>query len=373
MQTVDIMKEYPKHHYLGLDCRLTCLRNLLDYFGIKESYATTFGMSSSFNFVYRKDAFTYAESLEMPSCDFSQHFYPISGHRFDCMDKLAYTYSATFIGNYPDDAESSLDRMRDFLRHGIPVMVAMSRDILCHYVGRATGVPDFMGPIEFGGHWVILVAVDDHQKTVTLYETDLQEPITMSQELFQTARSAGDNHQNCFMKSRNRWVVFIPPSTTPAKSDMVRTALTKTAFHMRKQSGPGRVYLGLQGLRVLADELPTWRVSDEFSADKFKATAWMMQLQGETLSSGGLGRKLFASYLHRAAHICQSDSLQAASDTCLVAAETWRLLIARTVQRILGEGWSDLSPDPEFGPWMQTIVSAETSTVNKIDEFLCRG
>ena len=373
MQTVDIAKEYPRHHYLGLDCRLTCLRNLLDYFGIRESYATTFGMSSSFNFVYRKDGFTYPESLEMPSCDFSQHFYPISGHRFDCMEKLAYTYSATLVGNYPDDAEGSLDRMRDFLRHGIPVMVAMSRHVLCEYTGRPTGFPEFMGPLEFGGHWVILVAVDDQHKTVILYETDLQQPITMSQEMFQAARSIGDDHQNCFMKSRNRWVVFIPPATTPPKSDMFHTALTKTAFHMRKQQDQGRVYLGLRGLRVLADELPSWHVSDEFHEDKFKATVWMMQLQGETLSSGGLGRRLFASYLHQAARICQSDSLQAASDSCSVAAETWRLLIARTAQRVLGEGWTDLRPDPEFAPLVQTIVDSETSVVGKIEEFLCQG
>ena len=373
MQSTDIAREYPSHHYVGADCRIAGLRNLLDYFGTKESYATTFGMSSSFNFAYRKDGFTYAEALEVPNCDFSQLFYPVLGHRYDCMEKLAYTYSATLVGNYPDEAESSLERMRDFLRHGIPVMVAVSRQLLSEHLGRPMALPDFMGPLEFGEHWVVLVDIDDRQKTVTLFESDLPQPITLPQDVFQALRSAGDDHVHCFMKSLNRWLVFIPPSVVPPKCDMIRTALAKVAFQMRRSKGPNRAYFGLEGLRVLAEELPQWQVSEDLPPEKLKATVWMMQLHGETIASGGMGRRLFASYLRQAARLCRSDNLQKASDSCSKAADQWRSLIARAAQRALEEGWTDLGPDQQLAPLLQSIVEAETSTVENIEGFLRVG
>jgi hypothetical protein len=209
MPPANLVEQYRKHHFVGRDCRLTCLRNVLDYFGVKESYATTFGMSSCFHFGYRKEKFTYPERLEAPYCDLSDYYYPILGQRLNCMENLADTYHATFMGNYPDEAHGSFDRIRELVGNGIPVMAAVSRAMLCEYTGRPAHAFEFLPGVDFGGHWVVVAGVDDDAETVTLFDADLEKPIIVPLKLFQDARSAGDGQDSCFIQSRNRWAVFI--------------------------------------------------------------------------------------------------------------------------------------------------------------------
>src|SRR5258705_1892750 len=150
----NISEKYRQHHCVGLDCRLTNLRNLLDYYGHKTSYSAVFGLSCSFDFGYRR-ALADDDRLRHPDFDFANYFYSVTGHRFDCIEQMAFNSSACLLGNYPDTAESSLDRIRVYLDQSIPVMVAVSRKSISDHIHREDGFPAYFNGIEFGGHWVI--------------------------------------------------------------------------------------------------------------------------------------------------------------------------------------------------------------------------
>jgi hypothetical protein len=370
---IDIGNRYRRHHCTGLDCRLTNLRNLLDYFGYKESYSSVFGLSSSFDFGYRK-SLNQEDRLQYPDFDFSPFFYSVTGHRFDCIEQMAFNCSASMVGNYPDSPEASLARMRHYLGNSIPVMVALSRMVISQHMRRPDGFPEYLQGIEFGGHWVILTAIDDVKKTVTIYDTDSPNPIEMPQEVFQFARTCGDDHDNCLMKSRNRWVVFVPPARLPSRVHMVQTALAKTVYHMKIRASAEESYRGLHGLQVFARELPLWPEMSELKGDRLKASTFILQLNAEVLSSG-LGRKLFASFLHQSADICKSDALQEAANLCSDASRCWRQLV-----HILAP-ITNVSTAPSWNRWdkwetevlLERILGLETKAVDKIEDFVDRG
>ena len=366
------LENYGKHHFVGSDCRITCLRNIFDYLGIKVSYATLFGLSSSFHFGYR-DGFGPLEFLQYPDRNCLEHFLPISGTRLDCAENLAFNYSATIQGNFPDDAETSLARLRNFTKQGLPVMVAVSRQAIGRYLGWKDDTPGFLGDIYFGEHWLVLTSVNDAANSVTVFEPDIPRPVEMPLAVFQQARGHGDEDSKCFLKSRNRWIVLLPPRPAPPKQDLIRTALTKTLFLMTSPSGQEFVHYGLDGLRTFSNALLSWEPVCDRYEDRLKATAWMLYVQGEIVASGGLGRKVYASYLRQSAAVCRSASLREAADCCAEAAHHWTSLIGRIKTCLLSDRVSSLKDDPEIATLLRLILSREEDTMGHISTYLTRG
>ena len=363
----NVAARYGRHHFSGMDCRLTALRNLLDYFGIKESFAGVVGMSSSHGFTYRPRPLRGAERLLHPDLDFTEHFYAISGSRTDCIEQAATTYNAELEGNYPDDAERSLDRMRVYLREGVPVMVAVSRRALATRMGRAYDMPAFMQGIDFGGHWVVLAGIDDRRKTVTLFESDWPRPVELAQDEFRRLRCLGDDRDNCFMKSRNRWMAFVPSGEQPPRAQLVGVALAKCLFRLRMRGRGGSAARGLHGIRTLANELPGWVVSKELSLEKLRATVFMLRLQSDALGGGGLGRREFTKFLGGAARECRSDALASAAASCGRAGAGWDRLVAR-LTGVFEPGFRSMAAD--VGSVLRDIVDAEERVADGIEAYV---
>lgn len=368
MSGVDLMARYGSHHFPGPDCRVTSLRNLLDYFGTKESYSWVAGLSSSVGFTYRVGA-TAKDRLLDPDLDYLAYFRPISGYRVDCLDRAAQNYSAMLQGNHPDDPDESFDLMRRYLREGIPVLAAVSRRLLAK---QPYQFPRCLKGIDFGGHWTMVVGIDDERKVVTLFDTDARTPMELSHDEFQRARSHGDGHDRMFMKSRNRWMVFVPASEQPPKPHLVTVALTRVLAQMRTRGTDGVVYHGLHGIEHLAQELPTWRATDTWPADSLKATAFMLRVNN-VLSAGGCGRKSFAAFLRRASAVCQSDALERAGVAAKDAASHWdALIVAVHAVAFSGDG-SGTFDTPAMRDRLGRIVDAEHTVADEMQSFLERA
>jgi hypothetical protein len=175
---MNLTARYKSAHYTGLDCRITNLRNLMHFYGTKQSYSTIYGMSAGLDFAYRTGR-SARDVVEHPDFNFPTYFRATTGSSFNIIEQLAFNYGACVHGNYPDTPEASWLKIRQYLSAGMPVMLAVSRLVLSAFLGREDGFPSYLNGIEFGGHWVVITDIDEDLQTTTIFDTDMVHPFVV--------------------------------------------------------------------------------------------------------------------------------------------------------------------------------------------------
>lgn len=363
-----LTERYRPHHHRGQDCRVTCCRNLLDFYGRRYSYGDIQGLGSSFFFTYRTQ-WAERDRLLMADGGIPPLFWPVSGQRMDVLETIAYVFNATLVSaesQSSDDAHAAIER---YVANGVPVMVAVSRDVVHRHLGVTPEFPDYLGDLTFGGHWMVVTGLDPVARIATVYETDIAEPLRLPYEVLREARTHGDDQPNCFMKSRNRWAALIPPAQMPPLPHMMRTALMRTAQLMRHPVGDGVDDMGLRGLARFAAEFPRWYEDGRATPAHLRATLHMMWLNSERLSGGSFGRKNFGMFLRRAAGALQKPALGEAATHYAQAAQDWNGLLGEIAPVLESGGPASFDNDRVRG-LLDGILRAECAGIERIEEAL---
>jgi hypothetical protein len=369
MTAPSLVESYLPAHRVGRDCRVTCVRNLLEFHGHCHSYATILGLSSNFFFTYRK-SYLPRDVLLFPEGGFGDYFWPLSGQRLDAVENLAYLFNAELLTDRRQSPEEALDAIRPYLREGLPVMVALSRCVLQHFLGSTYAFPDYLSGIDFGCHWVVVAGIDDRRGIAWVYETDRLEVIELPLAVLAEARTLGDGEDDCFLQSRNRWAVLVPPAQAPPLAYMMRTALTKVACNMTSSAtGAGADAAALPALELFCRELPHWCERDDLPPKKLKATVLMACFNSETLAGGGLGRRNFGMFLRHAARVLREPRLGEAAGSYGEAAALWQQLFGLLERQLFHSAGPATFDIPELHGLLPRLLDSERRGCERLAEW----
>ena len=363
-----LTQRYAAAHRKGYDCRVTCARNLLDMHGHRFSYAVMHGLSSTFFFVYRK-VDDMRSRLLFPEGNFAHLFWPISGQKLEVFDNLSALLGAHVVrgGDPRLDAEASIEELRPYLNEGIPVMVAICRETLLAMRGLPLELRWFPETLGFGGHWVVVSQIDDRRRTVQLFETDQPMPLEVSFEELHTLRTHGDDNDNFYMKSLNRWTVFEPPRTLPSFASLADVAICKTVHEMAHPliEGAG----GMAAFDSFCDELPGWAERDDLG-DKLHLTVAMAFLASEYMVGGGMGRRGYGLFLNQASRAIGSPVLKEAARSYGVAGGAWQRLMVALSKEVLEKPapWSLRGDD--IAAALNDLRDAERGGFDKLSQYV---
>lgn len=368
-----LASNYVRHHYLGRDCRITALRNILAYFGDAYSYAVVSGLSATHGFIYQRTAFNFFELLLAPDCDCTQHMHVITGNHLDCIGGLATTFNATLFRSRGEDEQKTFEQIAEFLEQEIPVMVAVCRQYLNNQIGRGSEYGSPAGAIAFGSHWVVLAGRDREAGKVILFDSDMEQPLLVREEIFRQARTWGDNATNYYHKSRAGWAACIPATRNPEPQRMVRDVMARISFRMHAQSSFRAGRSDLESLQEFVTEIPKLHISETMPMEKLCATIRMLRFQGQYITGGGLSRRIFASFLRYAAKVMQSDLLIDAAAQCVTLSHCWDDLIDLLSYEVLENATTDLGRIAGLRARLQELLERETALVYQFDRFICEG
>lgn len=331
-----LSERYAAVHRQGYDCRVTCLRNLLELHGHRFTYATLLGLSSTFFFVYRRVDDERCRLL-FPTGNFAHRFWPISGQKLEAIENITYATGAHLVrGGDPHlDAAASRDELRPYLEAGMPVMVALCREKLRVLCGQGRELDWFPTDLGFGGHWVVVTAIDDARRVVRLFETDQKQPLEVSFEAFHALRTHGDQEPGFYMKSRNQWAVFEPPRRLRSFAALADAAIRKTVHELRHPLIAEGT--GMAAFDAFCAELPDWAERDDLSPQKLHLTVAMAFLSSEYMAGGGLGRRSFGLFLRHAGRALEAPILVAAAMHYGRAGGLWQQLMAVLAREVVAK------------------------------------
>jgi hypothetical protein len=354
-----------------MDCRVTCTRNLLDFYGHRYSYSDIQGLSSAFFFTYRS-SYTTKDVLLHPEIAVCDYLWPVSGHRVELLENLSYVFNATLATGHPLTAEAAQAEIEPFLAQGIPVMTMVSREVLRrHYSGERYAYPDFMAGQDFAGHWVVVLEIDRTRDVATVFETHLNQRLEVPLHVLSHARTFGDDQPHFHMKSRNRWAVFQPPTSPPPLDHMMLTALRRVVFNHRDAAAANDPHMGLSGLQKFCDELPGWGAREDLSADKLQATLFMMRMTSDMLAGTGLGRRNFGVFLRHAQSVTKNARLGEAAGCYGDLVERWSTLMDSVEGALHANPASPSFDTPAIRGVLADILDAERQGMQLLESAVC--
>lgn len=368
MSSPSLAERYQAIHRLGQDCRVTCSRNMLEYFGHRHTYSTIQGLSSCFFFVYRKTDTARARLL-FPEGDLARHFWPVSGQRLEVMENISCLFNAVLVTRESQSPARALEAIRPYLAEGIPVMVAICRELLLEHLGieiDRRGLPEGLA---FGGHWIVVAGIDDRRRVAQVFETDRREVIELPLDLLARLRTHGDDQEHFMMKSRNRWAVMVPPDEAPSFPSLVYTALSKVVHNM---TCPilARDEVGLPALEAFCREVPDWCERQDLPREKLTATVYFMWMNSELMMGGGFGRRSFGMFLKNCGRVLESPRLITAAQHYGEAGRLWRRLVQRLAIRIFQSSGTLTFRDPEITDLLPPLLAEERAGLSEVEAFV---
>ena len=281
-------------HLHAAHCESGALTALLRHEGLRLSEALVFGIGSGLYFLYFPLVKLYGAPLvayrDMPNAIIRR-----------ASRRLGFRVARrTFRA--PIDAKRALD---DELERGRPV-------------GLQTGVfwlPYFPRDMrfQFNGHHVVAYARDgdDYLLSDTVFATVVRCPA----EDLERARFAQG-----MLAPRGLLYTIELTNRTPDLARAVRAGLATTSARML---GPPIPYLGVRGMRTLANALVRW--PDKIGAASTRAwIASIIRMQEEIGTGGGGFRFMYAAFLSEAAALLAEPRLEPLAAELSVVGDRWR-------------------------------------------------
>jgi Domain of unknown function (DUF4872)/Butirosin biosynthesis protein H, N-terminal len=363
MSEHSLAERFKRIHRPGQDCRITSTRNMLELYGHRLSYATVQGLASSFYFSYRKE-FSAADLLVFPGGNICEYYWPISGQRLEVFENIAYLFNAELLTGADQTPEAAEQTLLEFLREGVPVMVAVARFALAEYFEQVLRFPPYLRDLRFAGHFITVVGVDLVRRIAKILDTDHSQLLEIPLSVLARVRVEGDHEQNYFMRSRNRWVVLLPSSSQPPLKQMMRSALGRT-LHLLLATQAGAVS-GVTGLRKFCQELPHWVEDSTLTQDKLKATVFVMRMASDKLAGGSVGRRSFGMFLRQAGESLGSKALVDAAHHYGDLTALWQRLLSAVEAKVFVGNAPETLNVPELHDLLSQILTLEMRGVEQL-------
>lgn len=247
-------------HTSGQHCGSASLQNLADYYNWELDEASCFGLGAGIGFGYGESE-TASRMIIGRSPFLETAFFNNLG--------------TTTVQKNSQSKETAWNAFENQLKSG-PVLCFVDLFYL-PYFGSST---------HFGPHTIVVIDIDDN--SVTISDSEFDEPQTVSRAAFDNAWSSDHG----FWPLERRWLSIKNSTPSVATETATLAAIeqaTKTMLDGDKESGSG----GVAAIRTFADDLPTWTTFDDMQ--------WTARFAYQNIerrgTGGGAFRRLYATFL----------------------------------------------------------------------------
>jgi hypothetical protein len=283
-------------HRNGVHCGSSSMRNMLRFRGIELSEPMCFGLGSGAGFLYVK-------GLPVPPG------VAIHGRIMEMERELCDALDIPFPEQEEPDGDAGWDRAREALSAGNPVLISTDLAFLDYFDTRT----------HFPGHRVVLCGFDDERGLALLSDSERVEEQPIPVESLKRARSS----EIPPYPMGNRWCVIAPSRPPRPAAEAIPIALGKNARGMF--SPPEGESAGIGGMRMAAEELPSWPELTEHWAFAARFGYQVIEKRG---TGGGFFRRLYARYLEEASSFHPAISSAGLPGLMVSIADGWTEIAA---------------------------------------------
>lgn len=303
-----MIEDFP--HSAGGHCGSTCMRDMLRFYGHGYTEDMMFGLGSGVDFVFFKNP-------EMAPPVF------VGGRVHNLEENIASSLGVGLTCVTEPDAGKAWAAVKAMLDAGTPAMVVVDVYDLDYLRAKR----------HFSAHRIILVGYDDERGVAFVADNDREEIQECSLESLAKARTSlwppvpAQNATYIFDVPAE--LVPLEPAIPAAISREVDKYLTDGPGAGRSlyDMWPGRISMGIEGLKDFADDMASWPVSMSDEDLTLLCKNIYVSLEKGGTGYGGNFRRMYGRFL-----------LQAAAPTgCSRLLEIGNEMVA------IGEKWSELS------------------------------
>lgn len=268
-------------HRVGINCGSSPLRDMLAFYGIELTEPMCFGIGSGLNFVYHHG------DEENPDKHWRSPFYIVTGRTLAPYVETCSTLGVKLNLYRTEDSEYAWTEVKELIDRGVPVVCDIDREDFLASINQNNIMTDKYG-YRFGGHKTILTGYDEQENIALIVENMLKDEIEIPLDVFKRSRNSAQLYP-----SRNEWYTIETPVQILDLTKAIKIGIIKNIQNMKYPVFKG---YGLSALDWWKEEFQEWPVMME--EERFEASVWMLFIQCEPLSGGGMYRKLYSRFLN---------------------------------------------------------------------------
>lgn len=304
---VDLNKKF-NHVVGGADCRIHCLRDMLEYKGVCLSPEMCFGLGEGLGFRYWQETKTRIPMLV------------IIGRSVDVESRLCETVGSEMIKHQPVDNCQAQASLIDSICLDEPIMLDVDRFYLPH-------LANLFGRSHFGLHALVVVAYDDKNNKFGVYDFTSPDIVWCPADALSKARSSTWQP----FPPLNIWYEFLPTKNTQIDRKLILTSIENVCANLlnsKKSIGINAIRAFVQDVRLFRNYLRGGFVNaaqqDKFNGYIALQISFVARYIGEIEPTGTMFRSVYANFLNEAAQMLEDNHLKLMVDRLHEIGALWR-------------------------------------------------
>lgn len=339
-------------HRLGLNCGSAPIRDMLEYNGYLFSEPMCFGLGSGLHFVYHHGG------EEVVDRQYRAPLTVITGRTETPYVELCSILGIKITLKRTHDGDFAWKAVKELIDRNIPVAC----DIDVSKIHDTNPIAEQFG-YSMGGHKAILIGYNESANEAVIVENVIEEPVTVPLDAFHMIRSSADLYP-----SENEWFYIDTPRQIQDISTAIKMSIRKNVQLMKYPAfslyGTEKECSGLPGLRIWHEEITKW--PSILNKKRLELSIFTVYVQN-SISGGGLFRKMYARFLREADDYLNEAKLVQASNTYRKLAKHWDQLINMMIEAYHSKDYSIFSSS-EFIDLTDEILIKEKEAIQLLYE-----
>ncbi|ONK21510.1 DUF4872 domain-containing protein [Siminovitchia sp. FSL H7-0308] len=339
-------------HRLGLNCGSAPIRDMLEFYGYPFSEPMCFGLGSGLHFVYHHGG------KEVVDRQYRAPLTVITGRTETPFVELCSVLGIKITFKRTHDREFAWQTVKELVDRHIPVAC----DIDVSKIHDTNPIAETFG-LSMGGHKVILIGYDEDKNTATIIENVIEEPVTIPLDVFQHIRSSAELYP-----SENEWFYIDPPRQIQHMKKALKMAIIKNVQLMKYPAfslyGTDVECSGLSGIQLWREEITKW--PEILHPERLELSIFTVHIQN-SISGGGLFRKMYARFLREADDYLHEENLVRASNMYRKLAKHWDEIIKTMLEAYKKKEYNVFFTEA-FSHLADEIVMKEKEAIRLLEE-----
>ena len=338
-------------HRLGLNCGSAPIRDMLEYNGLLFTETMCFGLGSGLHFVYHHgDDKVVDKQYRAPLT-------VITGRTEAPFVELCSVLGIKITLKRTHDREIAWETVKELIDNDIPVAC----DIDVSKIHDTNPIAEEFR-VSMGGHKAILIGYNEEKNEAVIVENTIEEPVTIPLDVFHVIRNSADLYP-----SENEWFYIDTPSKIQDLSVALKMAIKKNVQLMKYPAfsvyGTDTETSGLPGMLVWFNEITKWPTL--LDSKRLELSIFTVYIQN-TISGGGLFRKMYARFLREADDHLNEVELVQASNLYRKLAKHWDQLIGLMMEAYQSKEY-EVFTTSEFKNLTDEILTREHEAIQLLD------
>lgn len=279
-------------HTPGKHCGSTALSDLMNFYNVKLTEETCFGLGAGLGFFYVKgEIFNPTHAIMTRSATLEADFFNNMG--------------IPFTWKIEKDNQKALKIVENFIDNNLPVL--LQTDI--YYIDY------YKSSTHFNGHVVVQWGYDKKEKKAFLSDTHWQGLQELAYESLQKARTS--KSPPIILENNYFEVKKINPDLN--MTNLIKNALRRQATGMLSNSDDDNGFIGIGGMKNAAKDMVNWKEAKDWK--------WCARFSYQVIerrgTGGGAFRLMYSKFIRESEEYLPSLKTQGMADRMLQIATRW--------------------------------------------------